>query len=75
MCVCGIHMRFMMKSIILNCIQIMECFTTFMQYYYEPGGQKFRPMLAVQKYVAEVEEKSPLTAVPKERKEQKFDLF
>ena len=60
----------MMKLIILNCIQIIECFTTFMQYYYDPGGPKFRTMLAVQKYVAEVDVNASLSVVLEEKRKK-----
>ncbi|PWA61955.1 DNA-binding domain-containing protein [Artemisia annua] len=44
------------------------------KYYYEPGGQKFRSMLAAQKYLAEVEENSPLSVVLEEIKEKSLPL-
>ncbi|XP_071737889.1 methyl-CpG-binding domain-containing protein 7-like [Rutidosis leptorrhynchoides] len=45
------------------------------RYYYEPGsGQRFRSLVAVQKYLTELEEHSPLSVVLEEIKENHLPL-
>lgn len=62
-------------SLLIPILKLQYFDHIFLQYYYEPGtGQKFRSLAAVRKYLAEMEDNSPLSAVLEEIKENNLPL-